>query len=345
MPGIGVAEMPIVIHFMPMRRRVILVAFDGAQGLDVFGPAEAFAGVGRMTGQRGYEVLLAAVRGGRIRATSGLSLIANDLSRIRPRASDTVLVVGGEDSAVRRAVQTPSLVSWVARSAGVVRRIGSVCSGAFVLAAAGILDGRRAATHWSACSELAAFRPSVTVDPQAIFVKDGRVWTSAGVTTGIDMTLAMVEEDFGRRVADAVAARLVLYARRPGFQSQFSDALVAQTSASDPLGPVVAWVRANLSRAIDVGRLARKSAMSVRTLHRRCAEELDTTPAKLIERIRIDQARALLGTTRLATKAIAAQCGFGSAARMTRAFERTLGVAPGEYRLMKGALPTRRRVG
>jgi transcriptional regulator GlxA family with amidase domain len=250
-----------------------------------------------------------------------------------------VLVVGGAEGAVRDAVASKPLVTWVARAAQVVRRIGSVCSGAFVLARAGVLDGRRAATHWSVCKALAAFRPQVTVDPNAIFVQDGHVWTSAGVTTGIDMALAMVEEDHGRRVADALAARLVLYARRPGFQSQFSDALVAQTSASDSLAPVIAWVRANLRAPLAAERLARKSGMSLRTLHRRCGEQLGTTPAKLVEGLRVEQARTLLSTTVLGTKTIAARCGFGSASRMKRAFERTLGVGPRDYRLVHGRAP------
>jgi transcriptional regulator GlxA family with amidase domain len=318
--------------------RVILAAFDGAQGLDIFGPAEVFGGVARHQARAGYQVVVAALGGGRIRATSGVSILATDLARLRPRPDDTVLVVGGEEAATRAAVASKPLVAWVARAARVVRRIGSVCSGAFVLAQAGVLDGHRAATHWSACQQLAAFRPQVDVDANAIFVQEGRVWTSAGVTTGIDMALAMVEEDHGRRVADYLAARLVLYARRPGFQSQFSEALVAQTAASDPLAPVLAWARQNLRGPIDPARLARRAGMSVRTFHRRCAEQLGTTPAKLIEGLRVEQARTLLTTTALGTKTIAARCGFGSAPRMARAFERTLGVAPRDYRLVSGSV-------
>jgi transcriptional regulator GlxA family with amidase domain len=308
-----------MIQILPMAApRVILVAFEGAQGLDVFGPAESFGAVGRSVpcDGGGYEVLLAASRAGSLRATSGIALTARALPRLRPRPSDTVLVVGGDDRAIRAAVGDPALVAWLARAAPRVRRIGSVCSGAFVLARAGILDGRRAATHWSACAELARYRPAVTVDRDAIFVRDGRVWTSAGVTTGIDMALAIIEEDHGRRVADAVAARLVLYARRPGFQSQFSDALVAQRAASDPLGPLVSWARANLRGPLDVERLARHAGLSVRTLHRRCTGELGLTPR------------------RLGTKTIAARCGFSGAPGMARAFAGELGLSPRDYRLM-----------
>jgi transcriptional regulator GlxA family with amidase domain len=332
--------MPKMLHFLPMAR-VILAVFDGAQGLDVLGPAEVFAGVGRYDDVAGHDVVLAAVGGGSIRATSGVTMSVVDLARLRPGRDDTVIVVGGEEGAIRSAVFSKPLVAWLSRAARIVRRIGSVCSGAFVLAHAGILDGRRVATHWSACQQLAAFRPQLTVDPNAIFVQEGRVWTSAGVTTGIDMALAMVEEDCGRKVADAIAARLVLYARRPGFQSQFSDVLVAQTEASDPLAPIVTWARQNLRGRVDPVRLARRAGMSVRTFHRRCVEQLGTTPAKLVEGLRVEQARTLLATTELGTKTIAARCGFGSAPRMARAFERTLGVAPRDYRLVSGVASSR----
>jgi transcriptional regulator GlxA family with amidase domain len=317
-----------------MVRRVVLVGFDGADGLDLFGPAEVFYGAGRRLGAPAYSVVVAAVGGRSIQLSSGLSVTARDLAAVRPRADDTVLVVGGEDEAMDVAASNRALVQWLARAGRVVRRIGSVCDGAFLVARAGLLEGRRVATHWSSCERLARLYPGIEVDREAIFVRDGRVWTSAGVTTGIDMALAMVEEDHGRRLADRVAAHLVVYARRPGFQSQFSEELVAQTSASDPLGPVVTWLRANLRGPLDVTRLARRAGMSVRSLHRSCVEALGITPAKLVEKLRVERARTLLATTTLGTKTIAARCGFGTAPRMARAFERALGVAPASYRAM-----------
>jgi len=323
-----------MVYFLPMTKRVLLVGFDGADGLDLFGPAEVFYGAGRRLGAAHYQVVVAAVGGGAIELSSGVSVAARDLGAIRARPDDTVLVVGGEDRAMDEAASNAMLVRWLERAGRVVRRIGSICDGAFIVARAGILDGRRVATHWSSCDRLARLHPAIKVDREAIFVRDGRVWTSAGVTTGIDMALAMVEEDLGRRLADSVAAHLVLYARRPGFQSQFSEELVAQTSASDPFGPVVAWLRANLRGSIDVAKLAHRAGMSVRSLHRHCLEELDTTPAKLIEKLRVERARTLLTTTELGTKTIAARCGFGTAPRMARAFERSLGVAPKAYRTM-----------
>ncbi len=325
--------MTTIVDIMPMPERVIIVAYEGVQGLDVLGPADVFA-AGHKQGAPFYEVIVGSVGRASVRATSGVTLVTRDLAAVRPSTNDTVLVAGGARRAILDAVACEPLIRWVARAARTVRRIGSVCSGAFILARAGVLDNRPAATHWSACDELAAFRPQIRVNKDAIFVRDGHVWTSAGVTTGIDMALAMVQDDHGRAVADSIAAALVLYARRPGFQSQFSDALVAQTSASDLFATTIEWARTNLRADVDVPRLARKAGMSVRSLHRRCHAELGMTPAKLIERLRVEQARTLVSTTKLGTKVIAARCGFGSAARMARAFERVLGISPRDYRVL-----------
>jgi transcriptional regulator GlxA family with amidase domain len=314
--------------------RVILIVFDDVQTLDAAGPGEVFAAASRLLGRDVYRVELASVGGGERRAGSGLFHVhTRDLRRVRPRRSDTILVAGGEEPAIRAAMADEELVRWLARASGVVHRTTSVCSGAFLLAAAGVLDGRRAATHWLGCKELAAMFPHVTVDANAIFVQDGPVWTSAGVTTGIDMSLAIVEQDLGREVADAIAARLVLYFRRPGFQAQFSEALVAQTNAADPLGAAIAWARANLGTA-DVETLARRAGLSVRTLHRRCLDLLSTTPARLIDRLRVEQARTLLTTSALPAKTLAVQCGFGNPVRMRRAFVRELGLDPKGYRAL-----------
>jgi transcriptional regulator GlxA family with amidase domain len=322
-----------------MRRRVLLVGYQDVDGLDLFGPAEVFAEAVLRLGEPAYEVTVAAIGGGVIRLTSGLSVAAFDLAAMRPQPTDIVLVAGGSDAATDAAAEDPALLGWLARAARTVGRIGSVCDGAFILASAGILDGRRAATHWSSCERLARLHPKVHVDREAIFVRDGRVWTAAGISTGIDMSLAMVEEDHGPKLADTVAAHLVLFVRRPGFQSQFSEELVAQTLASDPLAPVISWLRANLRASLDVETVARKAGMSVRTLHRSCLQALDLTPAKLIEKLRVEQARTLLATTQLGTKVIAVKCGFGSTPRMTRAFQRALGVPPASYRLMFARAP------
>jgi len=317
-----------------VRRRVVLVGYRDADGLDLFGPAEVFAEAIRQLKSPVYEIVMSTVGGGAMTLTSGIAVEAVDLTGIRPLPSDIVIVAGGDDAATEAAAKDRALLAWLARASRTVSRMASVCDGAFVLASAGILEGRRAATHWYSCERLARMYPSVSVDREAIFVRDGRIWTAAGVSTGIDMALAMVEEDHGRKAADTVAAHLVLFVRRPGFQSQFSEELVAQTLANDPLGPVIAWMRANLRSPLDVATVAHRAGMSVRTLHRSCLQALDLTPAKLVEKLRVEHARSLLATTRLGTKVVAARSGFGTTPRMTRAFQRALGVTPGAYRLM-----------
>ena len=338
--------------FKLCQMRIVLIGFEGAQGLDIFGPAEVFAAANRSLGSAKYRVTFASQGGKRVRSTSGIVLLTEPLARVEPRRQDTVLVVGGESRAIRSALANAPLRAWLARAAKTVQRIGSVCSGAFLLAGAGILDGRRATTHWSVCRELGLYRPRVTVDADAIFVQDGHVWTSAGVTTGIDMALAMVEADFGRSIADSVAARLVVYARRPGFQSQFSETLLSQSRADEGLLRALQVARKSPARHLDVGELANAAGMSRRTLHRRCLDELGATPAKVIERLRTEHARLLITTTQLQAKVVADRSGFENPARMAHAFQRTLGISPSAYRALfarkkarPGAVPTSKRRG
>ena len=322
---------------MPRRarpRRIVVVVFPGVQTLDAAGPAEVFAVAGRLTGRPLYEVVLASADGGPVRTTAGFPVDTRPLRALRPHRRDTVLVAGGEDAAVRQAARDRRLLGFLTRAARVAQRFGSVCSGTFVLAAAGLLDGRRVATHWAGCDLLAHAYPRVHVDRDAIFVTDGRLWTSAGVTTGIDMALAMLEADHGRRIVDQVAAHLVLYVRRPGFQSQWSAALVAQQDGSAPLAPVIAWARRHLAEPLGVERLARQAGMSPRTFHRRCLETLEVTPAQLVARLRVERARTLLATSRLGGKEIAAQCGLRDGAQLARLCRRRLGLSPREYRAL-----------
>lgn len=314
-------------------RRIVIVGFEGVVALDALGPAEVFAAARAADGGPAYRVELASIGGGRRATSTSIEVVTRPLERARVGPRDTVIVAGGEEPATLRAMRDERLLAWIRRAAPRVHRIGSVCSGSFLLAAAGVLDGRRAVTHWRGCDRLRAMFPRVSVDADAIFVRDGRVWTSAGVTTGIDMALAIVEEDLGAAAADAIAAGLVLYVRRPGFQSQFSDALSSQLAGSEPMRAAVAWIRAHLRQA-SVPTLARATGMSVRTLHRRCLEHLDVTPAQLVTRVRVEHARALLTSTRLPLKELADQCGFGSATHLTRACERELGLGARDYRTL-----------
>lgn len=315
--------------------RIILVVFDGVQTLDLTGPAEVFAAANRITRHAAYEIVISAIGGGELHTSCGLAIRVRDLRRIAPRRGDTIIVAGGDERAITAAATDRKLLRWLCAAAPIAARLTSVCSGAFVLAAAGLLDGKRCTTHWAACDELARRFPKAMVDRNAIFVRDGSIWTSAGVTTGIDMALALVEADHGAQLADAIAARLVLYVRRPGFQSQWSDALVAQQTTRDPLGPAIAWARANIATA-DLEAVARRAGMSPRTFHRRCLAHLSTTPAKLLDKLRVEHARDLLSAREVSLKEVAARSGFSSAARLKRAFERELGIAPRAYRLLHG---------
>lgn len=325
------------VYFLPVRR-IVLIAFPGVQTLDVTGPAEVFAVANRQRARPLYEIVVAARGGGEVVTSCSLPIRTKSLARLRAQRTDTVLVAGGPAAAITAAARDVALHRWLRRAAPRVQRIGSVCSGAFVLAAAGLLDDKHATTHWSACEQLARLYPRVRVEPNAIFVTDGRTWTSAGVTTGIDMALALVEADHDRALADAVAAQLVLYVRRPGYQSQWSEALVAQR-ASDSLAPAIDWAREHLAEA-DLEDLARRAGLSPRTFHRRCLAQLATTPAKLLDKLRVERARVLLTTSDLPVKALAQTCGWTSPARMTRAFERELGLPPRAYRLLHATSDT-----
>jgi transcriptional regulator GlxA family with amidase domain len=316
-----------------MPSRVVVVVFEDFQTLDALGPAEVFYGAQRVAPDGRYEVVLASVAGGTCRTASGLQIQTQRLLPLRPQAGDTVLVAGADLGPLSAATSDRALLGWLRRAARVVRRIGSVCSGAFVLGEAGLLDGKRCATHWAGCALLAARYPRSQVLHDAIYVVDGTLWTSAGVTTGIDMALAMVEEDLGAHVANDIAAQAVLYARRPGFQSQFSPALVAQLEGSDPLGASISWARGHLPE-LSVETLSRRAGLTVRTLHRRTRALLGITPAKLIERIRVEHARTLLSSTQLPQKVVASQAGFSGNTQMQRALARHLGMDGRAVRLL-----------
>jgi transcriptional regulator GlxA family with amidase domain len=242
---------------------------------------------------------------------------------------DTLLVAGGEG--VDAAAADPELVAWVRRRANRARRVASVCTGAFLLAAAGLLDGRRAATHWKYCAKLAQRFPAVHVEPDPIFVCDGPVWTSAGVTAGIDLALALVEEDLGRSLALAVARYLVVFLKRPGGQAQFSAALALQT-AEDKFGGLHAWINEHLADDLSLSVLADQAGMSERSFSRHYVQATGQTPARAIERLRVEAARRLLSESRSPVKRVAQRCGFGSEETMRRSFLRLLAVTPQDYR-------------
>jgi transcriptional regulator GlxA family with amidase domain len=264
-----------------------------------------------------------------ITTSSGITLGTRSVGAVRG-ALDTLVVAGG--TSVAAAIDDPRLLTFVRRAAGRSRRVTSVCTGAFVLAAAGLLDGRRATTHWASCSRLADRHPSVTVEPDAIYVRDGNVWTSAGVTAGMDLALALVEQDHGRDVALEVARWLVLYARRTGGQSQFSAPLAADLAHREPLRDLQAWIAEHPDADLSVGALARRANMSARHFARAFRAETGVTPGDYVERVRVDAARRLLEGTTDTADAVARRCGFGTAETMQRTFRRHLHVTPTAYR-------------
>jgi transcriptional regulator GlxA family with amidase domain len=313
---------------MDAPRRVVIVAFPGVQPLDVVGPAEVFTTAATVS-RGAYSVEVAAPESGPVPSTS-VGVVADRALRSCRGPIDTLVVAGGPGS--RDAARDDAFVSWVRAAAARSRRVSSVCTGAFVLARAGLLDGRRATTHWASCERLAQRHSAVTVEPDPIFVRDGEVYTSAGVTAGMDLALALVEDDLGRRVALEVARWLVLFVKRPGGQSQFSAQLAAQTPDREPLRELQEWIAGNLDADLSVPALAARAHMSERNFARAFRRELGLTPGAYVEVARVEAARIALESAATPVDVVARQAGFGTVETMRRAFHRRLGVGPAEYR-------------
>jgi transcriptional regulator GlxA family with amidase domain len=313
-------------------RRIAIVAFPDVQLLDVTGPYEVFAQAGRFLrpGSVAYAVEILTTGARPITSSSGVRLLPDRSIRDVRGELDTVLVAGGPG--VRSAMNDRPLLAWLRRVARRARRLGSVCSGTFVLAEAGLLDGRRVTTHWGSCELLARRYPRITVEPDPIFVRDRAIYTSAGVTAGMDLSLALVEEDLGRRAALEVARWLVLFLKRPGGQSQFSTQLSAQIAEREPLRELQAWIADNLDADLSVPALAERVCMSPRNFARAFRREVGLTPAAYVEAARVETARIALDGSQEPIEAVARRCGFGTVETMRRAFHRRLGVGPSSYR-------------
>src|SRR6516162_6505424 len=325
--------MPKSPRFSPNPIRAIeVLTFPAVQLLDIAGPVQVFASANDLVANAGgappYRLKLVTQGDQGVVSSAGVTLAAGPLSR-RSEALDTLLVAGGQG--VEAAAANPALVDWLRQRAAQARRVASVCTGAFLLAAAGLLDGRRAVTHWKDCARLAQRFPAVRVEPDPIFVRDGTIWTSAGVTAGIDLALALVEEDLGRSVAVAVARYLVVFLKRPGGQAQFSASLALQ-AAEDKFGALHDWIKGHLADDLSLAVLADKANMSERSFSRHYAEATGHTPARAIELLRVEVARSLLLESRLPVKRVAERCGFGSEETMRRSFLRLLAVTPQDYR-------------
>ncbi|MFF4038354.1 GlxA family transcriptional regulator [Streptomyces sp. NPDC001816] len=322
---------------MDAPRRIVVTLFAGVELLDVTGPIEVFSVASQLvkrSGARGYEMQLAAERPGPVRTASGVQLVADvDLAQAG-RGADTLMVPGAIEfgTAGLEPVVDPALVDWVAETAPRVRRIASVCAGAHILAAAGLLDGLTVATHWYTAPRLAADHPRIDVDPDPIFVREGRVWTCAGGCAGMDLALALVAEDHGDKVALQVARLLVMYLKRPGGQSQFSVPLSLQEPSRDKIGELRTWIADNIREDLSLDVLADRVNLSVRHFSRVFRAEYGRTPTAYVEAARIEFARRLLEETDRALDDVAAACGIGSVETLHRAFRRQLGTTPAEYR-------------
>jgi transcriptional regulator GlxA family with amidase domain len=310
-------------------RRVVIVVYDQVLALDAVGPAEVLASAS-LARPPGYRVELVAAAEGPVRTSAGYDLVPHRSLQNCRGPIDTLIVAGGPGSPA--AEKDGELIRWIAAAAHRSRRVASVCTGAFVLARAGLLDGRRVTTHWASCGRLARQHPRAVVEPYSIFVRDGDVFTSAGVTAGMDLTLALVEDDLGRDVALQVARALVMFTRRGGGQSQFSAALRALPAQREPLRELQDWMLDHLDADLSVPALAERAFMSPRNFARAFRAETGLTPAAYVRQLRTEAARSQLEAGDLPIEIVAKRCGFGTIEAMRRAFHDSLGVGPAAYR-------------
>ena len=312
-------------------KRVGILALPGVQMLDLSGPMDVFAQANpALASPGGYALQIVSLTRDVTVAQNGMRFVPDQSIEDEAADFDTLLIAGSPT--IRAYEENATLRRWLVHQSRRVRRLGAICTGAFLLARAGLLDGRRATTHWHLASALAAGFPRVRVEANSIYVKDGAVYTSAGITASMDLALALLEEDHGRRVALRVAKELVLFLKRPGDQSQFSMQLAAQVAEGGPLADTQEWILANLSRDLSVDRLARRLHMSTRNFARRFKQELNATPRAHVEAARVEAAQRLLEDGAVALKKVASLCGFPDQAGLRRAFLRRLRVTPADYR-------------
>lgn len=311
--------------------RIAMLVFPGIQMLDAVGPIEVFHEAMRQAAlPDAYKFDVVAPQAGAVRASNGMLFHANASLADAPGDIDTLLVAGSPT--IHAVEDQAAMLDWLRQQAGSVRRLGSICTGTFLLARAGLLDGKHVTTHWNSSALLARQHPLVHVEADQIYVRDGALYTSAGVSAGMDLALALVEEDFGREVALKTARELVMFLKRPGNQSQFSAHLAAQTSERDAIRDVQQWVLDSVAEPLSVDDLAARAGMSTRNFSRLFKQDTGMTPADFVENARIDAARRLLEHTNDPLKRVAAWSGFGNPNGLRRAFQRRLGVTPGDYR-------------
>lgn len=320
--------------FSSTPRRVVFLAYDDMNLLDLAGPLQAFSTANRVSAEGGgpalYETIVASANGGLVTSSAGLAVDSRALGELANVGIDTLITAGGCKGS--EFIACPMLVDWIAQRAPAVRRLCSVCTGAFILAAAGQLDGRKVATHWAWAERLQRLHPAIGVDADALFIRDGGLWTSAGVTAGIDMSLALIEEDHGHAIAIQTARQLVMFIKRAGGQSQFSVPLAAQSHDDGTFASLHAWIAANIDTDLSVENLAVQARMTLRTFVRVYSATVGRTPAKTVEAFRMEAACRALETTNLPLKAICGKIGYAEEQNLRRVFLRNFGVNPLQYR-------------
>ena len=318
-----------------MTHHVAILAFDGFQILDVTGPASVFGAANDGLGREAYRISVAAAEAPAVRSGCGVSIMARRLDELTPENIDSAFISGGSDDGLRALIANEAARNWTERAFQRASRHGSICAGSVVLAAWDLIGERRFASHWHSVPYIRKHWPELKLDADSIFVNDGPLWTSAGVTTGIDMALAIVEADHGAACARAIAQRLVLSVRRPGWQSQYSPTLAAQGARDGRYADLIGWIAANLDQPLGVETLAEQAGESARSFHRNFTSAVGDTPARYVMMRRLDHARILIGQGQ-SLKQVAAGCGFADAAHLSVAFQKRFGMTAGAYRLVHG---------
>jgi transcriptional regulator GlxA family with amidase domain len=314
-------------------RRCIFIVYDGFELIDLSGPAAVFSAANTLLRSARYGIVAASPGGGSVASSCGISVDSLGIDRLRLRSGDTVLAMGADRIALTAAIGEPAIARVMRAASKRAERYGSVCAGTFLLGACGLLRGKRVTTHWKGCERLAAFVADARVEPDALYVVDGRLWTSAGATTGVDMALAMVESDHGAALMGAVAKHLVVYAHRPGHQSQFSSLLEAQTAADGAFSELIAWMARNADRAIKVAEMAARVKMPERSFYRKFTDATGVAPAKYLEALRLEGAKRYLEAGAPA-KAVAQRAGFRSESAFRAAFAARYGISPAHHQRM-----------
>ncbi len=320
---------------MNKQRRIVFLTYSGFELMDLSGPMSVFTTANDLLGEQHYEIVTASSRGGQVHCAGGITISSTPLYKITIASTDTVLIVGAQRDRLLAAMSQKSLQLKLHEASKKAKRYGSVCSGAFVLAAAGLLDGKHCATHWAGYEDLTNNYTKTSVDRDALYVNDGRLWTSAGVTTGIDMALSMLAEDHGASIMGKVAKTLVVYAHRPGHQSQFSELLELQTASNGEFAALADWLQNTLDQPLKVSDMAQRMIMSERTFQRKFTLALGTTPAKFLENLRLDHAKQMIEAGQ-AIKAATISAGYRSQAAFRTAFKTRYGITPSQHAGMFG---------